>query len=484
MAKGVRSILFLLHTSSHLLTPYSDSILDALIVAKRLILEQSNRDIRFLATINLKSVMNKSIRYSSHSRFLSLAEDVRNNERDLNYFTILSSFLLLSSLPTVYIDSYYAFAVSPTGVLHVYSMTTACLVCSTTIHSGTTNKIKVFTRTMKESFSTINRNQDYFILFLSRSERTMFFYLFNDRHIPYKSLLRQLRSKHFTFRDYSSVSLVKIAILFIPCNSSIQPETCSMCRRMRHRGHMSDFFIFQGRNNPSMEVSNLPSHIDNSELSIIPGNNLDDIDFASLPLGTLLYEKPRKKSIEEEQPLLHQLDEKCWVCRNPIEQTRPRRHSTQCCCMRIEHLVITPQSLMPTSFSQDYMMAQHLPPSQLYICEECETLILCGNQSLSSSKLNGLASEPDPWNLNLGTSQNRLSSFRTGNVSLSAMLAHVGHAVNDFSLDQDFQLRIEPWGNSPEKRPEAFRVFLQLTDLVIVWYDVLVKDIYVWIVCD
>ena len=64
MAKGVRSILFLLHTSSHLLTPYSDAILDALIVAKRLILEQSNRDIRFLATINLKSVMNKSIRYS------------------------------------------------------------------------------------------------------------------------------------------------------------------------------------------------------------------------------------------------------------------------------------------------------------------------------------------------------------------------------------------------------------------------------------
>ena len=63
------------------------------------------------------------------------------------------------------------------------------------------------------------------------------------------------------------------------------------------------------------------------------------------------------------------------------------------------------------------------------------------------------------------------------------MLAHVGHAVNDFSLDQDFQLRIEPWGNSPEKRPEAFRVFLQLTDLVLVWYDVLVKDIYVWIVC-
>lgn len=68
-------------------------------------------------------------------------------------------------------------------------------------------------------------------------------------------------------------------------------------------------------------------------------------------------------------------------------------------------------------------------------------------------------------------------------MSLSAMLAHVGHAVNDFSLDQDFQLRIEPWGNSPEKRPEAFRVFLQLTDLVLVWYDVLVKDIYVWIVC-
>lgn len=59
----------------------------------------------------------------------------------------------------------------------------------------------------------------------------------------------------------------------------------------------------------------------------------------------------------------------------------------------------------------------------------------------------------------------------------------MGHAVNDFSLDQDFQLRIEPWGNSPEKRPEAFRVFLQLTDLVLVWYDVLVKDIYVWIVC-
>lgn len=70
MAKGIRSILFLLHTSSHLLTPYSDAILDALIVAKRLILEQSNRDIRFLATINLKSVMNKSIRYSSHSLFL------------------------------------------------------------------------------------------------------------------------------------------------------------------------------------------------------------------------------------------------------------------------------------------------------------------------------------------------------------------------------------------------------------------------------
>ena len=71
MAKGVRSILFLLHTSSHLLTPYSDALLDALIVAKRLILEQSNRDIRFLATINLKSVMNKSIRYSSALSFAS-----------------------------------------------------------------------------------------------------------------------------------------------------------------------------------------------------------------------------------------------------------------------------------------------------------------------------------------------------------------------------------------------------------------------------
>ena len=129
------------------------------------------------------------------------------------------------------------------------------------------------------------------------------------------------------------------------------------------------------------------------------------------------------------------------------------------------------------------MVAQHVPPKQLYICEGCKTLILCGNQSLSSSKLNGLASEVDPWNLNTGASQNRLSSFRTGNISLSALLAHVGHAVNDFSLDQDFQLRIEPWGSSPDKRPEAFRVFLQLTDLVLVWYDVLVKDIFVWIVC-
>lgn len=77
----------------------------------------------------------------------------------------------------------------------------------------------------------------------------------------------------------------------------------------------------------------------------------------------------------------------------------------------------------------------------------------------------------------MGLSQNRLNSFRTGGMSLSALLAHVGHGVDDRVIDQDFQLRIEPWGNPEEKKPDAFRIYLQLTDLVVVWYDVLVKDI-------
>lgn len=401
-----------------------------------------------------------------------MIEDVRNNPRDANYFTILSSFLLLSSLPTVYIDNYYAFAVSNTGVLHIYSLATAVLLCSTSIHSGMNNKIQVFTTESMASPSSMNRHQNYYILSLSRTEKILSFYLFNDGHIPYKSILRQLRYNRFTYKDYSSISLMKVAMLFIPCNSTIQSESCSLCRRHRHKGQMSEFFIFQGRNTNETETI---SRLNGVEQSVIPTNNMDDIDFSSLPLGTILYGKHTKKVLHEQHPLI-QTEPKCCVCRNSIEPRSSKRSFYWCCCLGMEHLVITPQSLMPTSFSQDCTVTRHLPPNELNLCENCKTLILCGNQLLSPSELNNYPSDSSSWGY-MGLSQNRLNSFRTGGMSLSALLAHVGHGVDDRVIDQDFQLRIEPWGNPEEKKPDAFRIYLQLTDLVVVWYDVLVKDI-------
>ena len=104
--------------------------------------------------------------------------------------------------------------------------------------------------------------------------------------------------------------------------------------------------------------------------------------------------------------------------------------------------------------------------------------ILCGNQSLSQSELTVSSSERKGWNLTSSqeTIQRSLST-RTCGVSLSVLLAHIGHNVEDNSLDQDFKLTIYPWKIKEGKRPEAFRIYLQLTDMVMVWYDVLVKGI-------
>ena len=206
----------------------------------------------------------------------------------------------------------------------------------------------------------------------------------------------------------------------------------------------------------------------------MPNYSVDDFDVSSLQLSVMLYgNKEEKNEIEKKQLLVN--SQNCMVCNESIIRTK---HSSGfCCCNSIDNLVITPQSLMPTSFSQDCSIECHLPPS-LSICNYCLSSILCGNQSLSQSELTVSPSERKGWNLTSSqeTTQRSLST-RTGGISLSVLLAHIGHNVEDNSLDQDFKLTIYPWKIKEGKRPEAFRIYLQLTDMVMVWYDVLVKGI-------
>ena len=389
--------------------------------------------------------------------------------------------MLLSSLPTVFLDNYYAFCVSSRGILHVFSLSLAVPLCSTSIHNGPSNELCIFTQESQQPVSKINRKQDYFILSFSRQDRLMSFYLFNDSQIPLRSIIRQVKNSRFSFKDYSGVSLTKIALLFIPCNSTIQPESCTLCRRHKQHTHnMSDFFIFQDKStvNNTIDFSHTlmkpPKTTTITTTTAMPNYSVDDFDVSSLQLSVMLYgNKEVKNDIEKTQLLMN--SENCMVCNESIVRTK--RSFGFCCCNSIDNLVITPQSLMPTSFSQDCSIECHLPPS-LSICNSCLNSILCGNQSLSQSELTVSSSERKGWNLTSSqeTIQRSLST-RTCGVSLSVLLAHIGHNVEDNSLDQDFKLTIYPWKIKEGKRPEAFRIYLQLTDMVMVWYDVLVKGI-------
>ena len=97
-------------------------------------------------------------------------------------------------------------------------------------------------------------------------------------------------------------------------------------------------------------------------------------------------------------------------------------------------------------------------------------------KSMSMSQAS-LSSSSTAASLMTSTKNNNRVQNRNGNVSLSVLLAHIGHKVDDISLDSDFKLKIQPWFEKDGKRPDAFRIYLQLTDMVMVWYDVLVKGI-------
>lgn len=459
--KCIRSLLYLLHVNLSVLIPYADTLLDMLVQAKNLVLRANLADLQFLQTINLKAIMNKTVRYSGCAGGVSPVEDVRGNARDALYFSILSSILLLSSVPTIFVDTNYAFSVSKSGLLRIYSLSLSVLLCTTPIHNGSSNQMLVYTDADHAPPTRMNRNRDYFVLSFSRQERVMSFYLFNDRNIPFKSILRQIKNDRFSFRDYSATALVKVALLFVPCNSTIQADACSLCRKQRYNHSMSDFFIFKKEGG-------------GCSAPFLPENSIEDLDFSSLSLHA-----PMEGEAEEAQPLLD-AQRACNVCGSPVVSNTARRRL--CCCSTIDHFVITPQSLMPQSFSQDCSVNLHLPPATWAVCDACQRAILCGNQSLSPSELNSVSSDWNTWGYKQSYSLvNHVKSDagRNHGVSLSILLAHVGHGVDDISLNSDFKIMIRPWGGVEGKHPEAFRIYLQLTDMVIVWYDVLVKGISV-----
>ena len=430
----------------------------------------------------MPNIANKTIQYSLFCREESLLEDVKDNPRDQLYYIILSCILLLSRLPTVFIDNHYAFSVSSNGILHIFSLSFALPLCSASIHNGACNKLKVFTQKGRSAGSSgssgssgsagsaLNLNQEYFILSFSRQDRLMSFFFFSDTNIPMKSIVRQFKKDRFVFRDYSSCSLVKIALLFIPCNSTIQPESCSLCRRhQKHAHNPSDFFIFQEKSLPGIRSD---SHVISRSM---PNYSIDDIDLSSFQIGTLLYGLDEPVS-QETQPFISDI-QKCWVCDNQVGKTHFAKRTYCTCCTSMEYQTVTPQSLMPTSFSQDCSIQCHLPPPSLTICKTCLNAILCGNQSLSQSELTAASTDREFWTARSSFLQLETKHPRTGGVSLSVLLAHIGHNVDDLSLDTDFQLTIQPWNAKEGKRPDAFRIYLQLTDMVMVWYDVLVKGI-------
>lgn len=385
----------------------------------------------------------------------------------------------------IFMDNFYAFSVSPNGILHVFSLSLAIPLCSVSIHNGASNQLCVYTRESQNYVSKINRKQDYFILSFSRQDRLMSFYLFNDHSIPLKSIVRQVKGNRFSFKDYSSVALVKIALLFIPCNSTIQPDSCSLCRKHQsHTHNMSDFFVFQdksvlgmNRGNKEMGFSDSISSLNLQYPGSVSNCSVDDLDLFSSQLGVMLYRRPTSPANQESVPLVTS-SQNCWVCNNPVTKTKISKR--MCCCQSIEHLVVTPQSLMPTSFSQDCSIQCHLPPSSLTICNNCLNAIICGHQTLSPSELTMSPGDRESWTMRSYTPferSQRSQSTRSGGIPLSVLLAHIGHNVDDLSLDEDFSLTIHSWNEKDGKRPDAFRIYLQLTDMVMIWYDVLVKDI-------
>lgn len=315
--------------------------------------------------------------------------------------------------------------------------------------------------------ASLNRKTDYFICTLSRQERILSLYLFNDQNIPYKSILKSMRSQA-AVQDFSPLCLLKLAVLFIPCNSSIQSDVCPLCRHRHHARMTSDLFIFQHSDSSF-------SHYD-SDHRVPHGNDLDNIDYSTLSLGE---QTPLLSPDVPETPSVAV----CQCCLNPTQNaTSHLRRVFGCCCQPIDRLIVTPQSLMPTSFSQDTILRRHLPPASLVICADCANAILCGSQTLAQSgHLIDVESEEVA-----GMYRNvrgRADLGRNSNVSLSVLLAHVGHSVGDYETDKDFKIILLPWDKAPGKKPSALRIYLQLSDMVTVWYDVLVKDVSVWRVC-
>ena len=504
--KCVRSLLYLLRANIAVMAPYADTLLDMLVQAKFRVLGANLSQLQFLQTVNLKAVMNKTIRFSGAGAADSRVEDVRGNPRDALYYCILSCILFLSTLPSVFIDAHYAFSISKEGLLRVYSLSLAVLLCTTAIHNGNSNQMVVYTDVDRAPPNRMNRKQNYFLLSFCRQERVLSFFLFNDRTIPYKSILRQIKNGRFAYRDYSASALTKVALLFVPCNSSIQSDACSLCRKQRYNHSMSDLFIFRKKDRLERAAP------------FLPDNSIEDLDFSSISLqphavnasgmsggvsalssglsggvsalssglsgdistglATGMANTPTAASTNKETQLLLAAQRTCIVCGTTLLR-KARRHR---CCSPMDHFIITPQSLMPQSFSQDCSMNLHLPPASWAICDDCQHAILCGNQSLSPSELNTLGMDSAAWGYKQGNYamiKGKGEGSGSHGVSLSILLAHVGHGVDNFSLNSDFKIMIRPWGGAEGKSPEAFRIYLQLTDMVIVWYDVLVKGISV-----
>ncbi len=536
--KCVRSLLYLLRANIAVMAPYADTLLDMLVQAKFRVLGANLSQLQFLQTVNLKAVMNKTIRFSGAGAADSRVEDVRGNPRDALYYCILSCILFLSTLPSVFIDAHYAFSISKEGLLRVYSLSLAVLLCTTAIHNGNSNQMVVYTDVDRAPPNRMNRKQNYFLLSFCRQERVLSFFLFNDRTIPYKSILRQIKNGRFAYRDYSASALTKVALLFVPCNSSIQSDACSLCRKQRYNHSMSDLFIFRKKDRLERAAPFLPDNsiedLDFSSISLQPhavnasgmsggvsalssglsggvsalssglsgdistglatglsGGLSGDISTGlatglsgglsgdiSTGLATGMANTPTAASTNKETQLLLAAQRTCIVCGTTLLR-KARRHR---CCSPMDHFIITPQSLMPQSFSQDCSMNLHLPPASWAICDDCQHAILCGNQSLSPSELNTLGMDSAAWGYKQGNYamiKGKGEGSGSHGVSLSILLAHVGHGVDNFSLNSDFKIMIRPWGGAEGKSPEAFRIYLQLTDMVIVWYDVLVKGISV-----
>ena len=63
--KGVRALSILLKTTESELAPFSDSLLEAVIFAKSQVLKENLADLHFLSVINMPSIANKTIKYST-----------------------------------------------------------------------------------------------------------------------------------------------------------------------------------------------------------------------------------------------------------------------------------------------------------------------------------------------------------------------------------------------------------------------------------